>query len=332
VDEKALGRRLQLARKRAGLTQQELCQKAGLSYSTLAKIERGAIRSPSAFTVAHIAAATGSRLDDLLDAGGQVMGAPPEPAKKRSKIERGAIRSPSAFTVAHIAAATGSRLEDLLDMAGGQVMGAAPEQAKKRSKNGVRFVYFDVHGTLVRYYQRAFTDAGEELGVPADRVETSFWRHNDDICSGAMNFEQFNSAIAAELNVPSFDWRKYYMSNIEPIPGVADLVHWVAGNYEIGILSNNMPGFIDELRSREVIPKADYKVIIDSSVLHMVKPGPKIYEKAIELAAMQPNEILLIDDTRPFLTAADRTGMQIQWFNDLEPEDSISRVKQALAF
>jgi HAD superfamily hydrolase (TIGR01509 family) len=283
VDEKALGRRLQLARKRAGLTQQELCQKAGLSYSTLAKIERGAIRSPSAFTVAHIAAATGSRLDDLLDAGGQVMGAPPEPAKKRSK-------------------------------------------------NGVRFVYFDVHGTLVRYYQRAFTDAGEELGVPADRVETSFWRHNDDICSGAMNFEQFNSAIAAELNVPSFDWRKYYMSNIEPIPGVADLVHWVAGNYEIGILSNNMPGFIDELRSREVIPKADYKVIIDSSLLHMVKPGPKIYEKAIELAAMQPNEILLIDDTRPFLTAADRTGMQIQWFNDLEPEDSISRVKQALAF
>ena len=67
MDEKALGKRLQLARKRAGLTQQQLCQKAGLSYSTLPKIERGAIRSPSFITVANIASATGTQLEDLLD-------------------------------------------------------------------------------------------------------------------------------------------------------------------------------------------------------------------------------------------------------------------------
>ncbi len=67
VGEKELGKRLQLARKRAGLTQQELCQKTGLAYSTLAKIERGAIRSPSAFTVASIAQATGAPIEELLD-------------------------------------------------------------------------------------------------------------------------------------------------------------------------------------------------------------------------------------------------------------------------
>jgi transcriptional regulator with XRE-family HTH domain len=67
MNEKALGRRLADARRKAGLTQQELCQKAGLSYSTLAKIERGAIKSPSVFTVAAIAAATGVPLDQMLD-------------------------------------------------------------------------------------------------------------------------------------------------------------------------------------------------------------------------------------------------------------------------
>lgn len=84
MNEKTLGKRLQLARKRAGLTQQELCQKAGLSYSTLAKIERGAIRSPSVFTVANIATATDTRVEELLDmpaAGGNSSA----PAKKRSK-------------------------------------------------------------------------------------------------------------------------------------------------------------------------------------------------------------------------------------------------------
>ena len=36
-----LGKRVQDFRKKAGFTQQELCHKAKLSYSTLAKIERG---------------------------------------------------------------------------------------------------------------------------------------------------------------------------------------------------------------------------------------------------------------------------------------------------
>src|SRR4029078_2947865 len=86
MDEKALGRRLQLARKRAGLTQQELCQKAGLSYSTLAKIERGAIRSPSVFTVANIAMATGTSVEDFLDMASRGLSSPvPALAKKRSK-------------------------------------------------------------------------------------------------------------------------------------------------------------------------------------------------------------------------------------------------------
>src|SRR4051794_38734995 len=118
MDEKALGKRLQLARKRAGLTQQELCQKAGLSYSTLAKIERGAIRSPSVFTVANIARATGMTLEDLL--GVDNFGSP------------------------------------------------TPPDSKKRSKTGIRFVYFDVNGTLIRYFERAFTDISEESSTPVE--------------------------------------------------------------------------------------------------------------------------------------------------------------------
>ena len=66
MDERTLGKRLQAARQAAGLTQQQLCQKANLSFSTLAKIERGAIKSPSIFTVQTIAAAVGQSLDELV--------------------------------------------------------------------------------------------------------------------------------------------------------------------------------------------------------------------------------------------------------------------------
>jgi transcriptional regulator with XRE-family HTH domain len=66
MDEAGLGQRVQQARQAAGLTQQALCQKAGLSYSTLTKIERGAIKSPSIFTIQTIAAVLNTTLDTLL--------------------------------------------------------------------------------------------------------------------------------------------------------------------------------------------------------------------------------------------------------------------------
>ncbi len=283
VDEKDLGRRLQLARKRAGLTQQQLCQKAGLSYSTLAKIERGAIRSPSVFTVAGIATATGTPLQELLG-------------------------SPEQGLDSH-----------------------APD-TKKRSKTGVRFVYFDVHGTLVRYYQRAFTDAARDLHVPADAVETLFWRHNDSLNSGQVSLEEFNAEISKELGVSGFDWHKYHMENVQAMPGMDELLAWTNEHFEVGILSNNAPGFIDELRQKGVIPDVEFKAVVDSCKVGVVKPEPKIYEIAQELAGMEPSEILLIDDTRPFLTAADRLGWQVLWFDEDNPEDSITRIKKHLEF
>src|ERR1700755_265015 len=68
MDEQGLGKRLQEARQAAGLTQQQLCHQANLSFSTLTKIERGAIKAPSIFTIQAIAGALGVGLDEL---GGQ---------------------------------------------------------------------------------------------------------------------------------------------------------------------------------------------------------------------------------------------------------------------
>lgn len=67
VSSRQLGKFLREARKNAGLTQDELSDKAGLAYSTLAKIEQGAIKSPSFFTVFALVEALGMDLNDLLE-------------------------------------------------------------------------------------------------------------------------------------------------------------------------------------------------------------------------------------------------------------------------
>jgi FMN phosphatase YigB (HAD superfamily)/DNA-binding XRE family transcriptional regulator len=278
MDEKGLGQKLQEARQKAGLTQQQLCHQANLSFSTLTKIERGAIKSPSIFTVQSIAAALGVSLDELV-------GAQPPASSNR----------------------------DL-----------------KQTRSGVRFVYFDVNGCLVHFYQRAFGLMAEDTGAPADAVETAYWHYNDDVCRGIMTINDLNDKLSERLGVKNVDWQKYYLEAVEPIEQMQELLMWASEHYKFGLLTNTMPGLVAGMRRSKKLPDLRYDTIIDSSEVAAIKPESKIYEIAQEQAGVPPSEILLIDDSRVNLMAAERVGWHVLWFDDARVEEAVERVREAL--
>lgn len=61
-----LGKNIQKYRAKLSLTQQGLVKKSGVKYTTLSKIESGAIKTPSVQIVAKIAKALGVLIEDLL--------------------------------------------------------------------------------------------------------------------------------------------------------------------------------------------------------------------------------------------------------------------------
>jgi FMN phosphatase YigB (HAD superfamily)/DNA-binding XRE family transcriptional regulator len=282
VDEQSLGKHLQSARVAAGLTQQELCQQAHISYSTLAKIERGAIKSPSVFTIHRLAGVLDVSLDGLL---GDVAVAPPK---------------------------------------------FIPKQ-KHRSKSGVSFVYFDINGCLVRFFHQAFTRLAEDSGASADMIETTFWHYNDAVCRGELPLDEFNRIMAETCKI-MVDWKQYYMNAVEVIPEMHEVVRWTADNYKVGLLSNIMPGFIEEMIQTKLIPGVPYDAIIDSSVVGAIKPEARIFQIASERAGVTPEEILLIDDSRQNVMAAGQMGWKVMWFDDYRPEESVARVRSSLEF
>jgi len=283
TEEKQLGRVVQTARKRAGLTQQALCQKSGLSYSTLAKIERGAIRAPSVFTIRHIAATLGVSLDDLL----QNVSAGTKPA-------------------------------------------APARQVKKVSRNGVRFVYFDMNGCLVRFFDHAFTLLAEDAGVTPDVVESIFWQYNEEVNRGELSIDRLNTLLADRLGM-MVDWYRYYLQAVEATPGITELLTWAADNYRVGILTNTMPGLVEAMQANGTLPAVSFETIVDSSKVHALKPEPQMYEIAAEMAGItDPREILLVDDDTPNLAAAARMGWQTISFDPYKPEESIVHVSTAL--
>jgi FMN phosphatase YigB (HAD superfamily)/DNA-binding XRE family transcriptional regulator len=273
-----LGARLQEARKNAHLTQQELCQRASLSYSTLAKIERGAIKSPSIFTIQSIAEALDTTLNDLM----------------------------------------------------GMMGSAGLKTAKKRSKSGVSFIYFDINGCLVRFYHRAFGLIARDSGKQPDVIETTFWHYNDAVCRGELSIDEFNEILGGQLELDEFDWRAYYLQAVEAISEMHALLRWASENYRVGLLSNIMPGQIPVMIEQGLLPQLDYSAIVDSSEVHAIKPEPLIYEIATEMAQAPTGEILLIDDSRANVMAAEHAGWKVVWFDDYRPDESAERVRDIL--
>jgi FMN phosphatase YigB (HAD superfamily) len=277
MDEKGLGKRLQAARQAAGLTQQQLCQRANLSFSTLTKIERGAIRSPSIFTIQAIAGALGTGLDELVG------------------------------------------------------LSPAPSRQLATTKSGASFIYFDVNGCLVHFYQRAFAKLAVDSGVPYDTVETAFWHHNDDVCRGTMSLSDFNTYLAERLGVSLVDWQKAYMETVVPLTAMQEVLLWASERYKVGLLTNIMPGFLSTMFRHGQLPTLNYDAVVDSSEVGAIKPEPRMYEIATERAGCSPDQILLIDDSRANLMAAEKAGWHVLWFDDSRADEAAERVREVLA-
>jgi HAD superfamily hydrolase (TIGR01509 family) len=277
MDERGLGKRLQVARQGAGLTQQQLCQKAGLSFSTLTKIERGAIKAPSIFTIRAIADTVGTTLDELVG---------DSPARSGRQL--------------------------------------------RQTKSGASFIYFDMNGCLVGSDQAALIKLASDAGAAPDVVESVYWRYNDEVCRGQASVEELNRELAKMTGLQEVDWLEYYLTAVDGVQAMHQIIESASQHYKVGLLTNTMPGFIDALRESGKIPDIRYDAIIDSSGVGALKPEAEIYKIAAEQAGQPASEIMLIDDSRPNLGAAAKLGWNVMWFDDTQPDKSAEAVRQAL--
>lgn len=273
-----LGKAIQKQRKSCGLTQDELADAADVSYSTITKIERGAIASPSVFTVACIAKVLNTTVGELLGEAPISLASEPSVHIKKAKT----------------------------------------------------FVFSDMNGVLVRFYQKAFTEIAHINDLPIDKVETAFWHYNDAGNRGEMTLNEFNEAMAETLSLKHFNWEEAYMRCVEPITEMHRCLEEVSKTHRVGLLTNTYAGFVGKMIKKGLIPDIEYDCIIDSSEVKSIKPEQKIYEIAEERAGVRGKDILFIDDSRTNLMAAGRLDWRGLWFDDFRPEESVQRVREAL--
>ena len=126
-------------------------------------------------------------------------------------------------------------------------------------------------------------------------------------------------------------WLQVYSGSNYPVKGINDVLKSLQEKYNLGIIANQPPQAMDELKKYRL--EKYFKHIIISDVVGYHKPDPKIFRHAVELAGARPDQCLMVgdridNDVRP----AKMTGMRTVWLNmdyrqmDYQPADNYERL------
>jgi len=241
-----------------------------------------------------------------------------------SKIEQGKISDPGLTTVIALAQQLNTTIDELVNFKDNSYTTTISRGHK------IEFIYCDVNGVLVRFFQRAFVSMAEKLHTDVNLVESAFWHYNSAVNKGEMSTQEFNQAVEKRLRVRGVNWQNEYMKGVEAVPVMHDCLRQAAQNTKIGLLTNIFPGFVPEMITNGLLPDLAYDQIIDSSEVGYIKPEAEIYNLAQQRAGVPGEKILFIDDSRTNLMEAERHGWQVLWFDDYRPEESVKRVNAAL--
>jgi glucose-1-phosphatase len=197
----------------------------------------------------------------------------------------------------------------------------------------VEFVYFDVGGVLIDWSD-VFKTAAHKFNLSVDDIDMVFSEHHDLITKGLMSSAQFWEKCIEKyhiINAESFDFLASWVADYKPITLTHALIEAISPDFGIGLLSNIYEGMMPFLRENNLIPTIEYRSVVFSCDVGMMKPEQAIYHYAQEQSKTRPEHILFVDDRQDFLELPASMGWKTFLFDEKKPIDTIDEIKHMLA-
>ncbi len=187
------------------------------------------------------------------------------------------------------------------------------------------FIYFDL-GNVIAYFDRArqYRQMAEAAGTTPERVRAVMADSglSDRYERGELTTAEFCEAFREQSGTRPDDrallaaCADIFWINHGIIPLVAALE---AADFRLGLLSNLSPCHWEHLCAQGygILPAA-FSVLALSYEIGAMKPDPKIYRAAAEMAGVPPSEIFFCDDIAAHVTAAHEAGFDAVQFTSTE--------------
>lgn len=209
----------------------------------------------------------------------------------------------------------------------------------------IKAVFWDFGGVITTSPFESFNRFEAENGIPKDFIrsinatnpDTNAWAQFE---SSQVTLDEFDDLFAQETSAAGHAIRGRQVIELlsgDLRPEMIETLHRCKTRYTIACLTNNVKGTNDEdpqrtgnsdkaKKSKEVMGLFDH--VIESSKVGIRKPNPKFYEMACEMASVDPNDVVYLDDLGINLKPAKAMGMTT--IKVIDPMEALKSLESVL--
>ena len=186
----------------------------------------------------------------------------------------------------------------------------------------VNTLLFDLGGVLIEL--GPITELMAASSMNPERIWEN-WSHSASVRqyeSGECSDESFARNMISEFDMGISPHQFLDLFRVWPrgaIPGAADLLERLAGNYRLACLSNTNNIHYETLISRDPLMRHFHSVFLSHQTGYL-KPEPEAFRHVISELGVQPDEVLFFDDNRHNITTALQLGfhaVHVKSLNDV---------------
>jgi len=192
------------------------------------------------------------------------------------------------------------------------------------------FIYFDVGGVVVLDFSKTnkWNEMLSDLGVKESerrRFDDIFLPEETKFCLGEKSAETFVETMKKEFDtkIPKgYYFLDDFVNRFQPNQTLGKIIVSLKQKYHIGLLTNMYTGMLDRIQKRNLLPKVEWDVIIDSSKIGFVKPSREIFNYATEKAETAPERIFFVENDTKHIEGAKKCGWGTFLYDPANVEES----------
>lgn len=185
--------------------------------------------------------------------------------------------------------------------------------------NGIKGVFFDFDGVITIEKQGSPTIISyisTELGIPYDKVEKAYYKHNKDLLLGNITHRDRWDELCSDVGqVIDYQVLEDAFMNVTIDGKMIDYIKALRKDHLIGMITDNKADRIKALVDKPEL-KGLFDVVIISAEVHGRKSEKKIFEEALRQSGLKPSECVFIDNTASNLERPSEMGFHTVFFDD----------------
>lgn len=180
----------------------------------------------------------------------------------------------------------------------------------------IKAILWDMGGVILRTADRLPREKlGKKYGLTCEELDKLVFDSESArrATLGLISDKEHWDYIRIKLGLSSSEieeFRSLFWSGDRVDVSLLKYVHQLAGEYEIGLISNAWPGTRESLMQRFPGILKAFSPSIFSNEVGLEKPDPRIYYHVLTILGLRGPEVIFIDDFMDNVVSATRLGMK----------------------